>query len=217
MDQLILEKAKKGDVDAFAELLTLYRPLIIKVCRHYMHNKEDAEDATVEAEARLWLGLEGYKRNDNFDGFVYRIAANVCLSILQHMNTQKAGGGVTTIRMGTMRISEDSEQTFEVPDPTEDVEAKVIKKEQNAYLRSCLLSLPEDQHDALYLTQMHGFSYEEAGKMLGVSEGTVKSRVNRARDKIKKLMEEWDPAQGKSKTLKKRKGDKNGREELDNR
>lgn len=206
MDQLMLERAKNGDADAFAELLTLYRPLIRKVCRHYMHNTEDAEDAAIEAETRLWLGLERYQRNENFDGFVYRIAANACLSILQHMNTQKAGGGTTTIPLDGMRISEDSEQTFDPPDPTEDVEAKVIKKEQNAYLRQCLLSLPEDQHDALYLTQMHGISYEEAGKMLGVSEGTVKSRVNRAREKLKEMMAEWDPAPGKSKTLKKERG-----------
>ena len=58
MDQLMLERAKNGDVDAFAELLTLYRPLIRKVCRHYMHSTEDAEDAAIEAEARLWLGLD---------------------------------------------------------------------------------------------------------------------------------------------------------------
>ena len=206
MDQLMLERAKKGDADAFAELLTLYRPLIRKVCRHYMHSTEDAEDAAIEAEARLWLGLEGYRRNENFEGFVYRIAANACLGILQHRRTQKAGGGTTTIPLDGMRISEDSEQTFDPPDPAEDVEAKVIKKEQNAYLRKCLLSLPKDQHDALYLTQMHGISYEEASKMLGVSEGTVKSRVNRAREKLKEMMAGWDPAPEKSKILKRKGG-----------
>ena len=206
MNQLTLKRAKNGDADAFAELLTLYRPLIRKVCRHYMRNTEDAEDAAIEAETRLWLGLEGYKRNDNFEGFVYRIAANACLSILKHLQTQKAGGGTSTISLDGMRISEDSEQTFDPPDPSEDVEAKIIKKAENAYLRKCLLSLPEDQHDALYLTQIQGVSYEEASKMLGVSEGTIKSRVSRARERIKGMMAEWDPGPGKGKAFRKERG-----------
>lgn len=206
MDQLLLERAKNGDVDAFAELLDLCRPMIRKVCRHYMGTWEDAEDAAIEAETKLWLGLDKYKRKENFEGFVYRLAANVCLNLLNHAKTEKEGGKAVTVSLDAMRAGEESEQTVDLPDPTENVEAKVIWKEEKEHLKECLSVLPEDQHQALHLTQIQGLPYAQAARILGISEGTVKSKVNRAREKLKRMWSAWDRESDQHRTHRRERG-----------
>ena len=67
-------------------------------------------------------------------------------------------------------------------------EAQVLRNEEYARLRQAVADLPEEQRDALVLTQLEGLSYEKAAGLLGVSEGTVKSRVNRARTRLKSIL-----------------------------
>ena len=80
------------------------------------------------------------------------------------------------------------EQGFDPADPQPGTEEQVIAAENRRELREAIAALPEDQRDALVLTQLEGKSYEEAARLLGISEGTVKSRVNRARARLKERL-----------------------------
>ena len=80
------------------------------------------------------------------------------------------------------------EQGFDPADPQPGTEEKVLKAEEQARLREAIAALPEEQREALVLTQLEGVSYVEAAEQLGVSEGTVKSRVNRARTRLRELL-----------------------------
>ena len=107
---------------------------------------------------------------------ISRIAASCSLDFLRKRKRERAES-IEPLR----------EQGFDPPDENPGTEERVITADRQARIREAIAALPEEQRDALVLTQLEGKSYEETSDLLGISEGTVKSRVNRAR----KRLQEW--------------------------
>ena len=82
------------------------------------------------------------------------------------------------------------EQGFDPADPSPGTEEQVVASDDRRRLREAITLLPEDQREALIMTQLEKVPYEEAARTLGVSEGTVKSRVNRAKARLKEILSE---------------------------
>lgn len=80
------------------------------------------------------------------------------------------------------------EQGFDPADTSPGTEDQVIAKDERRRLREAIALLPEDQREALVLTQLERVSYEEAARLLGTTEGTVKSRISRAKARLKELL-----------------------------
>lgn len=179
MDELLLRRAQRGDADAFEQLMTPLENLIWRVCWHYTGQRETASDCAQEAMIRIWRSLDGYRGECAFESWVYRIAANCSMDAMRKQKRDKSES-----------IEPMREAGFDPPDPEPGTEEKVIAEERRRRLRECITRLPEDQREALILTQLEGVSYEEAAARLGTSEGTVKSRVNRAKAKLKEWLEE---------------------------
>lgn len=179
MDELLLRRAQRGDADAFEQLMTPLENLIWRVCWHYTGQRETASDCAQEAMIRIWRSLDGYRGECAFESWVYRIAANCSMDAMRKQKRDKSES-----------IEPMREAGFDPPDPEPGTEEKVIAEERRRQLRECIARLPEDQREALILTQLEGVSYEEAAARLGTSEGTVKSRVNRAKAKLKEWLEE---------------------------
>ena len=178
MDELLLKRAQRGDADAFEQLMTPLENLIWRVCWHYTGQRETASDCAQEAMIRIWRSLEGYRGECAFESWVYRIAANCSMDAMRKQKRDKSES-----------IEPMREAGFDPPDPEPGTEEKVIAAERRRQLRENIARLPEDQREALILTQLEGVPYEDAAERLGVSEGTVKSRVNRAKAKLKEWME----------------------------
>ena len=179
MDELLLRRAQRGDADAFEQLMTPLENLIWRVCWHYTGQRETASDCAQEAMIRIWRSLDGYRGECAFESWVYRIAANCSMDAMRKQKRDKSES-----------IEPMREAGFDPPDPEPGTEEKVIAEERRRKLRECIARLPEDQREALIMTQLEGVSYEEAAARLGTSEGTVKSRVNRAKAKLKEWLEE---------------------------
>ena len=177
MDELLLRRAKSGDPEAFERLMEPLEQLVWRVCWHYTGNREAAEDCGQEAMIRIWRSLGSYRGDCALESWVYRIAANCSLDFLR-----KAG------RIPETPLEPMKEEGFDPPDPSPGTEEQVLRKEEYAGLREAVASLPEEQRDALVLTQLEGKSYEEAARLLSVTEGTVKSRVNRARSRLREFI-----------------------------
>ena len=114
-----------------------------------------------------------------FETWVYRIAANCCLDAARKAKRDRS-----------QSIEPLREAGFDPPDPEPGTEEKVIAADRRQRLREGIAQLPEDQREALVMTQLERLSYEDAAAQLGVSEGTVKSRVNRAKAKLQEWMAE---------------------------
>ena len=179
MDELLLRRAQRGDPEAFEQLLTPLEQMIWRVCWHYTGDREAASDCGQDTMVRVWRGLEKYHGDCAFETWVYRIAANCCIDYLRKKKRDRSES-IEPLR----------EQGFDPADPKESTEEQVIRAEEKQRLRECIARLPEDQREALVLTQLEGVPYETAAIRLGVSEGTVKSRVNRAKATLKEWLSE---------------------------
>ena len=177
MDELLLRRAQTGDPEAFERLMEPLEQLVWRVCWHYTGNREAAEDCGQEAMIRIWRNLANYRGECALESWVYRIAANCCMDWLRKKK-----------RDWSVSMEPMVEQGFDPADDAPGTEAQVVAKDERQRLREAIALLPDDQREALILTQLEKVSYEEAAQALGVSEGTVKSRVNRAKARLKEIL-----------------------------
>lgn len=177
MDELLLRKAQRGDPEAFAQLMEPLEQLIWRVCWHYTGDREASSDCGQEAMLRIWRALDRYRGDCAFESWIYRIAANCCMDWLRKKKKDPS-----------VSIEPMKEQGFDPADTSPGTEDQVIAKDEHCRLREAIVRLPEDQREALVLTQLERVPYEKAAQMLNVTEGTVKSRVNRAKAKLKEIL-----------------------------
>ena len=179
MDELLLRRAQRGDPEAFEQLLTPLEQMIWRVCWHYTGDREAASDCGQDTMVRVWRGLEKYHGDCAFETWVYRIAANCCMDFLRKKKRDKSES-VEPLR----------EQGFDPADPSPGTEEQVVAEDEHRRRREAITQLPEEQREALILTQLQKVPYEEAALLLNISEGTVKSRVNRAKARLKEILSE---------------------------
>ena len=179
MDELLLRRAQQGDPEAFSQLIGPLEQLVWRICWHYTGNRETAEDCGQEAMLRIWRNLGSYRGDCALESWVYRIAANCGMDWLRKKKRDRS------VSVEPMR-----EQGFDPPDSSPGTEEQVIAADEHQRLREAIRLLPEDQREALIMTQLEKIPYEEAARTLGVSEGTVKSRVNRAKARLKEILSE---------------------------
>ena len=179
MDELLLRRAQNGDPEAFGQLMEPLEQLVWRVCWHYTGNREAVEDCGQEAMIRIWRNLGNYRGECALESWVYRIAANCCMDWLRKKKRDQS------VSMEPMR-----EQGFDPADSAPGTEEQVVAKDERQRLREAIALLPDDQREALILTQLEKVPYEEAAQALGVSEGTVKSRVNRAKARLREILSE---------------------------
>ena len=177
MDELLLRRAQGGDPEAFGQLMQPLEQLVWRVCWHYTGNREAAEDCGQEAMVRIWRSLGNYRGDCALESWIYRIAANCCMDWLRRKKRDRS-----------VSIEPLREQGFDPADPAPGTEEQAVRKDESRRLREAVAQLPEDQRDALILTQLEKVPYEEAARRLGVEEGTVKSRVNRAKARLKEML-----------------------------
>ena len=185
MDDLLLRRAGNGDPEAFEQLMTPLEGLIWRVCWHYTGNREDAADCGQETMIRIWKGLGSWRGDSGFETWVYRVAANCCVDFLRRKKREKSES-IEPLR----------EAGFDPPDPKAKTEEAALARDEQQRLREAIARLPQDQRTALVLTQLERVPYDRAAEMLGTTEGTIKSRVNRAKAKLKEWMSgELSPAE----------------------
>ena len=177
MDELLLRRAQDGDPEAFGRLMEPLEQLVWRVCWHYTCNREAAEDCGQETMIRIWRSLGNYRGDCALESWVYRIAANCCMDWLRKKKRDQS------VSMEPLR-----EQGFDPADTSPGTEEQVVAKDEKRRLREAVSLLPDDQREALVMTQLEKFPYEEAARVLGVSEGTVKSRVNRAKTRLREIL-----------------------------
>ena len=177
MDELLLRRAQSGDPEAFEQLISPLEQLVWRICWHYTGNREAAEDCGQETMIRIWRNLGNYRGDCALESWVYRIAANCCMDFLRKKKRDRS------VSVEPLR-----EQGFDPADSSPGTEEQVMAEDEHQRLREAITQLPDEQREALIMTQLEKIPYEEAAQMLGVSEGTIKSRVNRAKARLKEIL-----------------------------
>lgn len=177
MDEILLRRAQKGDTAAFEQLITPHEALVWRVCWHYTHHTEDARDCAQEAMVKAWRSLPQYRGDCALESWLYRIAVSCCLDFLRRHKRQAA-----------LSADQLAETGFDPADPAPQPEEQAIRRDEKQQLYQAIDSLPEDMRTALILSAVEGRKYEEIAQITGVAAGTVKSRINRARQKLSEML-----------------------------
>ncbi len=177
-----IKRAAKGDPSAFEELLLRYQGQIYNLCLRMTANPEDAADITQEAFLKAWKNLEKFQFESTFSTWLYRIASNCCLDFLR---SQKRHPTVSL----TIENEDEEEQVLDVPDSAPSPEEQTILQEEKEHLKLAMSLLDEEQRQILTLRVVNDLSYAEISEILDMKEGTVKSRLSRARDNLRKKLQ----------------------------
>lgn len=187
MDEITLRRAQKGDAQAFEQLITPYEQMVWRVCWHYTHHTENATDCAQEAMLKAWRSIGAYRGDCGLESWLYRICASVCLDFLRSHKRHEAESTDAMREAGFDPVDD-------APLPDQAVEKKQARKE----LRSAIDRLPEDMRTALILFALEKKKYEDIAQITGTAVGTVKSRINRARQKLAEMLSGREQTENRS-------------------
>ena len=176
MDALTLKRAQKGDPAAFEALFTPLEGRVYRTCVHMMGPGEDARDCAQEALLKAFRTLKDFRGDCALESWLHRLCINVCLDALRRKKLRAA-----------QSLDALMDEGFGPAAPADGPYESLEKKERMEAVRRAIAGLPEDQRLAFTLVVLEELPYEVAAERLGTAVGTVKSRVNRAREKISKI------------------------------
>ena len=173
----IIEKVLGGDVNAFEELVLRYEKTVYNLALRMVSDRDDAFDMTQEAFIKAYNSLPSFRGDSKFSVWLYRITTNICLDVLRSKNRRPQ------VSL-TAHDDEDEDVQLDIPDPAADPEGQLIKKLGMQSISEGLKLLPDKQRQILVMRELGGMSYAEIGAALSLEEGTVKSRIFRARKRL---------------------------------
>ena len=186
-DHALLEGTLAGDEDAFAELVSRYRNQITSYIYRMTNDYDGAVDLAQETFMRVYRAAGRYQTTHAFSTYIYRIATNLAISELRKRKRRRL------VSLTGLLTSDDGHEArdFDAADerPLQDV--NLVDSEKRAVVKRAISTLPEKYRAPLVLRDVEGKSYDEIAEILRTSEGTVKSRINRARNFLRVKMRSY--------------------------
>ena len=181
-EHALIRQVQRGDHEAFAQLVKIHENHVYNLCLRMSGNAEDAKDLAQESFLKAWRGIGFYKFEASFSTWLYRLTSNVCIDFLRR---QKRRPSVSL----TMEDDETSTE-LEIEDTAPSPEETILHQERTDAVAAAMKQLDEEFRMVLTLRVIQDLPYEEIADILDIKVGTVKSRLARARLKLKKLLED---------------------------
>ena len=179
-DLAIVLRVKDGNGAAFEEIVHLYEKKIYTYTYRMTGSREDAYDLSQEIFLRAYKSLAFFKMESKFSTWLYRIAANICVDFFRknkkHDETALTGE------------TEDGPYEREIADRRFSPESELEKKQLREEMGKALQSLSREHRQMIVMRDINGLSYTEIAQALELEEGTVKSRIARARSSMRRLL-----------------------------
>ncbi len=172
----IIERVLGGDANAFEELVLRYEGTVYNLALRMVSNREDAADMTQETFIKAYNSLSSFRGDSKFSVWLYRICSNVCLDFLRSKSRRP--------QTSLTSLDDDDDVQLDIPDHAAGPEEQLMKKLSMQSVSEGLERLPDKQRQILAMREIGGMSYAEIGAALSLEEGTVKSRIFRARKKL---------------------------------
>jgi len=176
-DLYLTDKSINGDEAAFEALILKYQDKVFNICRYMLGNR-DAEDAAQDTFIKAYRNLGSFTPSPGFSAWIARIAVNTCIDYRRrpfHLSLSAA-------------TPEGEEYTREHASKTPGPESSLESKRAGLAVSEAIGKLPEKLRAVVVLNEIEGFSYEEVSAALDIPVGTVKSRLSRAREELRKLL-----------------------------
>jgi RNA polymerase sigma-70 factor (ECF subfamily) len=190
MDEVqAIQAAQAGDLPAFNRLVMAYQGMAYNVAYRIVGDADAAADACQEAFISAFKAIKKF-RGGSFKSWMLRIVTNACYDHLRYTGRRPADS--------LEEVAENPQHAPKLVSDHEHPEEYTLRQELNEMIQSGIETLPADQRVVLVLSDVQGFSYQEIADITGVSLGTVKSRLSRARARLRDYLvaqQELLPAQ----------------------
>ena len=181
-EKKLVEKAKSGDIKAFEKLIEDHQKKVFNIALRMIGDYDEASELAQEAFLKAYKSIKSFKGDSLFSTWIYKITTNVCLDEIRRK------------RKKLISLDEDiehdgSEFKRQIKDHSPGPESLAENNELKRMVKESINLLPEDYKIVIVLRDIQGFSYEEISRIIKCPIGTVKSRINRARRALKKILQ----------------------------
>ena len=180
----IIKKVLDGDADAFEELVLANQKNVYNLTLKMTKNEEDALDLSQEAFIKAYTQLEVFRGDSKFSVWLYRLTYNLCIDFLRKKKKEQV------ISISSYQDDSGAVTDMELPDIRELPEDSAERKELRSEIAQSIDELNQNHREVLIMREINDMSYAEIAETLGVSEGTVKSRIARARLSLANILKE---------------------------
>ncbi len=178
----LIERAKKGDREAFGVLVERYQRRVVGVALAVVHNQDDALELAQETFVRAFQNLGQFESRSSLSTWLYRIAANISIDF------RRREGRHVVLR------GEDAEHELDrIPSTQGNAFAETLRGELSGHILKALDELTPEHRTVILLREVEGLSYDEISQIVACPRGTVMSRLHYARTRMRDLLKELNP------------------------
>lgn len=177
-DWELVNRAKEGDMTAFAELVRRYQVPVVHFCQRMIGSLQDAEDIAQESFVRIYRNLQKLTPKAKFTTVLFGIARNLTLNAIRDAERRGRGKVVSLTK-------EDESSEWAIPDEKRNPERSAQLGELEGAIQEALLELSPEHREIILLRELQDLDYDEIARITGTRKGTVKSRLSRAREQLR--------------------------------
>ncbi|MDQ6595490.1 RNA polymerase sigma factor SigW [Bacillus salipaludis] len=184
MEAVIKKRIKqviKGDQDAFADIVEIYKNSVYQLCYRMIGNRHEAEDLAQEAFLRAYMNIHTFNQDLKFSTWLFRIATNLCID---RIRKKKPDYYLDAEVAGTEGLTMYSQ----IPSQTKPPESEVESLELHETVQKEILKLPEKYRSVIVLKYIEELSLNEISEILDMPLGTVKTRIHRGREALRQQL-----------------------------
>jgi RNA polymerase sigma-70 factor (ECF subfamily) len=182
-DSALIESFLAGDERAFDLLVNRYKNKVFNICFRMLGDYEEANDSAQETFIKVFRTLKGFRFRSSFSTWLYRITVNTCKNKLSSLKYR--------FNRMMVRLDKPNPKTggsIEVQSKGTNPHNSLERRERELFIQRALDSLPKEQKMVVVLRDVEGLSYEEVARVTGLARGTVKSKLSRARDRLREKL-----------------------------
>lgn len=184
MDVIVNQRIRdvlKGDQEAFGEIVELFKDKVFQLCYRMLGNRHEAEDIAQEAFVRAYVNIHSFNQGRKFSTWLYRIATNLCID---RIRKKKPDYFLDAELAGTEGLTMYSQIAAEGKSPDSEVETMELQE----IVQREILRLPDKYRVVIVLRYIDDLSLNEISEVLEMPLGTVKTRIHRAREALRKQL-----------------------------
>lgn len=182
----LIEQAQQGDSAAFDQLVLRHQQQVFAVALTMLGNREEALDVAQDAFVRAYRAIASFRREAKLSTWLVSITMNLCRNRRRWWARRRC---VIVASLDDPREIADGSEAHEVADAGPSPALDAERRERQRQLMAALQLLDESHRSVIVLRDIQGHSYEEIAQMVGCQVGTVKSRLNRARTRLRALLD----------------------------
>lgn len=192
----LLRRLRRREPEAFREMVTRHQAPIYSLCLRMLGNPAEAEDVAQDVFVRCFVSIERFRGDSSLSTWLYRIAVNLCKNRLKHLSRRRWGLFDRFEELAERLLGERPGMGSSMGEALPPPDAALTGSQTERWVQQALSSLEVEHRELLILRDIEGLSYADVQAVTGLAEGTVKSRLHRARLALKAAYERLLAADG---------------------